>query len=83
MKINKAQGQSLPRTLGVDLHGQYFSLGRLYVAPSRAKNPRNEFVLRTDGSNRKENVVFSGLFGMRHNILEFANQLYQNIYLQK
>ena len=24
MKINKAQGQSLPGTLGVDLHGQCF-----------------------------------------------------------
>ena len=68
MRVNKAQGQSIPETLGIDLHGQCFSHVQLYVALSRTKNPRNVFILTTDGSNRTKNVVFSELFGMRENI---------------
>ena len=40
MTINKAQGQSIPETLGIDLHGQFFSHGQLYVAFSRTTNPK-------------------------------------------
>ena len=34
MKINKAQGQSIPGTIGIDLQGPSFSHGQQYVAVS-------------------------------------------------
>ena len=61
MTINKAQEQSIPGTLGIDLHGQ------LHFALLRTKNSRNVFILTTDGSNRTKNVVISELFDMSHN----------------
>ena len=64
----KAQGQSLPGTLGIDLHGPCFSHGQLYVALSRTTNPRNVVILTTNGFNRTKNVVFSELFGRCQNI---------------
>ena len=59
MMINKAQGQSIPVTLGIDLHGHCFSRGQLYVAVFRTKNPRNVFICTTDVSNRTKNIAFS------------------------
>ena len=75
MTINKAQGQSIPRTLGIDLHGPCFSRGQLYVALSRTTDPRNVFILTTDGSNRTKNVVFSELFGMRQIVPRVRNSV--------
>ena len=68
MTINKAQGQSIHGTLGIDLHGQCFNNAQLYVALSSAANPWNVFILTTDSSTRTENVVFSELFVVSHNI---------------
>ena len=62
MTISKAQGQKMPGIFGIDLHDQ------LYVALSRTTNPRNIFVLTTNGFNRIKNDVFSELFRMFHNI---------------
>ena len=68
MTINKAQVQSISGTLGINLHSQCFSHGKLHVALSRKTNPRNVFILTTDGSKRTRNVAFLELFIMRHNI---------------
>ena len=68
MTINKAQGQSIPGTLGTDLYSQCFSHGQLYVALSRTTDPRNVFILTIDGSNKASNVVNSEVFDMRNNI---------------
>ena len=54
MTINKAQGQSIPGALGIDLHGQCFSHGKLYVALSRTTSPRNVFICTANGTKKKK-----------------------------
>ena len=58
MTINKAQGQSVPAQLGIDLSSSCFAHGQLYVALSRATHPGNVY-MRIDNENRKtKNVVY-------------------------
>ena len=59
MIIDKAEVKSVPGSLRIDLHGQCFSHSQIHVAISKKKNPRNVFILTTDGSNRTKNDVFS------------------------
>ena len=68
MITNKAQRQSIPGSLRIELRGLCFSHGQLYVALSRATNPRNVFILTSNGSNRTNIFVFSELLDMRQNI---------------
>ena len=51
MMINKSQRQSIHGIPRIDLHGKRSFHGKLYVALSRTKNPRNVFILTTHGSN--------------------------------
>ena len=62
MTVKKAEVQSIRGTLGIDLLGQCFSHGQLYVALSRTTNPRNVFICTADGSRRTKNVVFTEVF---------------------
>jgi len=55
--INKSQGQSLSVT-GIDLRDECFSHGQLYVAMSRAENPKNLYVL-ADENNSTKNIVYA------------------------
>ena len=57
MTINKSQGQSLNVT-GIDLRDECFSRGQLYVAMSRAENPKNLYVL-ADENNSTKNIVYA------------------------
>ena len=41
MTINKAQGQTFRKKVGVYLHKDIFSHGQLYVALSRVTDPNN------------------------------------------
>ena len=66
MTINKAQGQWIPGTLGIDLHGQCFSQGQLYVTLSRT-NPKNVFVCTADGNKKTKNDVFTEILHMQLN----------------
>ena len=59
MTINKAQGQSITGSLGLDLTYQCFSRGQLYVALSRTTNPSNVFVLTGNNTKKTKNVVYS------------------------
>ena len=68
LKDDKAQTLSIPATLGIGLYGKRFSHGQLYATLKRTADPRNVFILTTGGSNKASNVVFSEVFGMRHNI---------------
>lgn len=54
--INKAQGQSLQQC-GVDLETDCFSHGQLYVACSRAGNPKHLHIHTTNGTAK--NIVHS------------------------
>ena len=44
-----------------------FSHGQLHFALLRTKNPRNLFIITTNGSNRTKNVLISELFDKSHN----------------
>ena len=55
--INKSQGQSLNIT-GIDLRDECFSHGQLYVAMSRAKDPKNLYIL-TNENNFTKNIVYT------------------------
>ena len=58
MTINKAQGQSVPGKLGVDLTSFCFAHGQLCVALPRATHPGKVFVCTEDGKSKTENVVY-------------------------
>ena len=58
MTINKAQGQSIPGRLVIDLASPCFAHGQLYVALSRATHPGNVYLLSGDGERRTRNVVY-------------------------
>ncbi|XP_074106849.1 uncharacterized protein LOC141532417 [Cotesia typhae] len=55
MTINKAQGQSL-KMVGVDLRGDCFSHGQLYVACSRVSSPDSLIILQP--TKKTKNVVY-------------------------
>ena len=55
MTINKAQGQTL-KHVGIDVSTPIFSHGQLYVALSRAEDPK-ELFLFSDGQP-VHNIVF-------------------------
>ncbi|KAE8240488.1 hypothetical protein A4X13_0g7779 [Tilletia indica] len=57
MTINKAQGQSVPH-VGIDLTHPVFSHGQLYVALSRASDPKNVKVLCPPEHTHTPNIVF-------------------------
>ncbi len=58
MTINKAQGQSVPSKLGIDLSSSCFAHGQLYVAFSRATHPSNVYVLIDNEQRKTKNVVY-------------------------
>lgn len=59
MTVNKAQGQSVPCPLGIDLSYPCFFHGELYVALSRMTNPNNLFVLTNQDGRKTKNMVLS------------------------
>ena len=67
MTINKAQGQSIPGALGIDLNGQCFAHGQLYIALSRTKIPRNVLICTADGTKKTKNGVFTEFFDTSNN----------------
>ncbi len=58
MTINKAQGQSVPSKLGIDLSSSCFAHGQLYVALSRATHPKNVYVLIDNDQRKTKNFVY-------------------------
>ena len=60
--INKAQGQSIPETLGIDLTAPCFSHGQLYEAPSRTTDHRNVFVCTRNSIRPTPNIVYHEVF---------------------
>ena len=58
MTINKAQGQSVPGKLGLDLCSPFFAHGQLYVALSRTTHPRNVYVCTGNGQKKTKNVLY-------------------------
>ena len=71
MTIIEAQGQSIPAILGIDLCAQCFSHRQLYLTLSRTSDPRNFFILTTDGSNETSLFLFSEVFYVKRNIPTF------------
>ncbi len=58
MTINKAQGQSVPGKLGIDLSSLCFAHGQLYVALSRAIHPGNVYLCTENAKSKTKNVVY-------------------------
>jgi len=59
MTINKAQGQTVG-IVGLDLTGEVFAHGQLYVALSRVKNARSlKVLLDVETQGRTKNIVYS------------------------
>lgn len=57
MTTNKAQGQSFPSKLGLDIRSECFSHGQLYVALSRTTHPGNVVVRMERDDRRTKNLV--------------------------
>ena len=61
MTINKAQGQTFKRNVGVYLYKDVFSHGQLYVALSRVTDPKNIRVGLKQGGQTKNIVLKKAL----------------------
>ncbi len=59
MAINKAQGQSITGTLGIDLTNPCCAHVQLYVALSRATHPKDVYICTTFGHHMTRNAVHS------------------------
>ena len=55
--IDKAQDQSVPGKLGLDLCSPCFAHGQLYVALSRATHPENVYVCTGNGQNKTNSLL--------------------------
>ena len=73
MTINKAQGQLMPGTLKIDLHGQFSSHGQLYLALSKKTNLSNVSICTTDSTKKTKSVAFTEVFYRRLNFLRDLN----------